>query len=55
MVGHCGQFMKNEEAGWGIPAIEETSRSLKTKHSFGIITEEQLLHIVAEFEGIKVF
>ena len=49
------QFMKNEEAGWRIPAIEETSPSLKPKHSFGIVTKEQPLHVVAEFEGIKVF
>jgi hypothetical protein len=47
--------MKNEKAGWGIPAIEETGPSLKLKHSFGIVTEEQPLHVVAEFEGIKVF
>jgi hypothetical protein len=32
--------MKNEEAGWGIPAIEETSLSLKPKHPFGIVTKE---------------
>jgi hypothetical protein len=54
-VGLDGQFMKNEEAGWGILAIEETSPSLKPKHSFCIVTEEQPLHVVAEFEGIKVF
>ncbi len=34
------QFMKNEKAGWGILAIEDTSPSLKPKHSFGIVTEE---------------
>ncbi len=45
----------NEEAGWGILAIEETSPSLKPKHSFCIVTEEQPLHVVAEFKGIKVF
>jgi hypothetical protein len=49
------QFMENEEANWGILAIGETSPSLKPKHSLGIVTEEQLLHVVAEFEGIKVF
>jgi hypothetical protein len=47
--------MKNGGAGWGILAIEETSPSWKPKHSFGIVTEEQSLHVVAEFEGIKVF
>jgi len=45
----------NEETGWGILAIEETSPSLKPKHSLGIVTEEQPLHVVAEFKGIKVF
>lgn len=49
------QFRKNEEAGWGILAIEETRPLLKPKHSFGIVTEEQLLHVGAEFKGIKVF
>jgi hypothetical protein len=53
--GPCWQFMKHEEAGWGILAIEETSPSFKPKHSLGIVTKEQLLHVVAEFEGIKVF
>jgi hypothetical protein len=51
----CWQFMKNEEAGWGILGIEETTPSLKPKHSFCIVIKEQPLHIVAEFEGIKVF
>ena len=46
---------EEQEAGWGILAIGETSPSLKPKHSFGIITEEQPLHVVAEFEAIKVF
>jgi hypothetical protein len=47
--------MKNEEAGREILGVEETIRSLKPKHPFGIVTEEQLLHFVAEFKGIKVF
>ncbi|OGN96759.1 MAG: hypothetical protein A2Z77_04040 [Chloroflexi bacterium RBG_13_51_36] len=49
------QFRKSEKVSWGILAIEETSPSLKPKHPLGIVTEEQLLHVVAEFEGIKVF
>jgi hypothetical protein len=32
--------MKNEEAGWGILAIEEACLSLKPKDSFGIVAEE---------------
>lgn len=47
--------MNGEEDGWGILAIEKTSPSLKTKHSFGVVTKEQSLHFVAEFKGIKVF
>jgi hypothetical protein len=44
--------MKKEEAGWGILAIEETSSSLKTKYSFGVVTKEQLLHVVGKAKGI---
>jgi hypothetical protein len=47
--------MNNEEAGWGILAIEETGRSGKPEHSSGIVAEEQLLNFVAQFEGVKVF
>ena len=46
--------IQDEEDGWGILAIEKTSPSLKPKHSFGVVTEEQLLRVVAEFKGIKV-
>jgi hypothetical protein len=45
----------NEQAGWVIPAIEETGPSFKPKHSFGVVTKEQFFHFVAEFKGIKVF
>jgi hypothetical protein len=45
-----------ELRGWlGNLAIEETGPSLKPKYSFCIVTEEQSLHVVAEFKGIKVF
>ena len=45
----------DEEDGWGTVAVEQTSSSFKSEYSFGVVTEKQLLYLVAELKGIKVF
>ena len=47
--------IQDKEDGWGIVAVEQTSSSFKSEYSFGVVAEEESLHVLTEFKGIKVF